>query len=93
MSRRRRPTPDQVEARRWADALAARKRDAAADLDAEVAEQTRRRNRRAAVADFHARYGTTDAELRTIRRGQRQPRTWDEINSTNGGGRDFRRPT
>lgn len=35
--------------------------------------------------------GPTAAERATIREGRRQPYTWDEVNSTKGGGRDLGR--
>lgn len=91
MSRKRsRPTAAEVEARRWADELAARKRAERAAIEAEVAAQHERRR---LTPEQRRAMRPSAAELRVIRAGQRMARTWDEVNSTMGGGRDFRRPS
>ena len=38
-------------------------------------------------------YRPDESVMKVIRKGDRQPRTWDEVNSTNGGGRDFGKRT
>lgn len=65
-----------------------------AELDARKKERTEPRPSRRLLTDeqYEAVVAHRDETVqRVIKNGHRKPRTWDEINSTKGGGRDFKR--
>lgn len=65
------------------------------DAAKKAASKEPQRSYRMLTAEQHAAVIATrnpsDEVNRVIRSGHRKPRTWDEINSSKGGGRDFAR--